>query len=316
MIDGLVVGAYAASPAHRVWDPRAETEFFEGLAAVAGVGAIELPWLGRMHPHDDAWLEANYPINLSALITDIPHVMSRIAAHPSYGVASPDPEGRAAAIADAARLRDGIHRLNDAQARQVISAVEVHSAPRGVSASVNALTESLRLVAAWDWDGAELVIEHCDAWRDDHTPEKGFLDLHDEIAAIEASGTGVGISLNWGRSVIEGRHPDTAVAHARAAAESGLLRGFIASGVADVDTDFGFAWIDAHLPFAPSAITPLGTPGSLMTVGAITDVLTVAGPLAWTGVKVGVARDLAVRDRLAIVAESVDAVRRIRAAAL
>lgn len=312
VFDGMVVGAYAASPAHRDWDPAAERTFYDGLAAVSGIGALELPWMGGIHPHDPDWLRTNFPLRFGAVVTDIPHTVSRLAADVTYGLASGDPDGRRRAMADAARMRDDIRRLNDAQARRVVGAVELHTAPRGTAGSPDALAASLTEIAGRDWDGAQLVIEHCDTWHPDRMPEKGFLDLGVEIAAIERSGAAVGISLNWGRSVIEGRSAATAVDHARAAAERGVLRGFIASGVADVETAFGPAWIDAHLPFAASAATPRGTPGSLMTAQHVADVFAVAGDLDWIGVKVGVAAPCSVADRLAVVIESLGVIDRIR----
>lgn len=305
MFDGLVVGAYAASPAHRDWDAAAEAEFYAGLAEQRAIGGIELPWMGGIHPHDAAWLHTHFPTRFGAVLTDIPHTMGRIGADPGYGLASRVDEGRRAALADADRMRTDIVRFNDAQSRRVVGVVELHTAPRGEAGSGDALTSSLAEIVSWDWDGAHLVIEHCDAWRAGHAPEKGFADLQTELDAIAASAAPIGVSLNWGRSVIEGRSADAAVSHARAAAERGLLRGFIASGVADVDTAFGPAWIDAHLPFALSPATPHGVAGSLMTAGAVADVFAAAGALEWYGVKVGALGTASMAQRLALVAESV-----------
>jgi hypothetical protein len=313
---GLVVGAYAASPAHRRWDTAAEEEFFEQLAQIPDVGAFELPWLGSIHPHDDAWLHRHFPTALGAVVTDIPYTMGRIAGDPGYGLASVDEGGRERAVADVGRVRDGVRGLDDAQGRRVVGVVELHSAPRGVRGASDALAKSLTEIAGWDWDGADLVIEHCDAWREGQIPEKGFLSLDEELDAIERSGADLGVSLNWGRSVIEGRTPATAVAHARASAERGLLRGFMASGAAATPTDFGPAWIDAHLPFAPEPGLAHTTPGSLMTTSDVRDVLRAAGPLAWAGVKVGCAReDAPVAERVALVQEAVEVMLRLRAAA-
>ncbi|KRA24533.1 hypothetical protein ASD65_08960 [Microbacterium sp. Root61] len=304
--EGLVVGAYAASPAHRQWDPSAESAFFEALAATPGIGALELPWLGSIHPHDDGWLHRSLPATLRAVVTDIPYTMGRIGAAPAYGLASHDEDGRRAAIADVRLLLDDVRAFDDAQSRSVVGVVELHSAPRGARGGVDPLVRSLTEIAGWEWGSVDLVLEHCDAWRDGQAPEKGFLDLSVELDAIERSGTPIGISLNWGRSAIEGHSADTPVAHAREAAERGLLRGFIASGAAATETAFGPAWIDAHLPFAPSPTIAHGTPGSLMTETAVADVVRAAGRLDWAGVKVGCAQDAAsVADRVVLVAEAV-----------
>lgn len=307
-VTGLVVGAYAASPAHQVWDAAAEEEFFAGIAAIPGVGTVELPWMGSIHPHDDAWLHAHFPRTLGAILTDIPFTMGRIAQRPGYGLASDDAEGRAAAVADVLRLRDEARRFDDAQGRQVVRAVELHSAPREGRGSARALAASLEEVAA-AFEDVEVVIEHCDAMNPAFAPEKGFLSLADELDAIERSGTDVGISLNWARSVIETRDPQTAVEHAVQAAERGRLRGFIASGVADTESPFGYAWIDAHLPFAVGEPTPHGEPASLFAAAHVDAVYAAAGVPPWNGAKVGCADPAAaIGDRVTIVAEAVGVV--------
>lgn len=304
---GFVVGAYAASPAHRVWDETAELDFYSALENIRDIGALELPWMGSIHPHNPSWLARHLPTRFGAVITDVPHVMGRLAQDSFYGLASSSEEGRSAALADALRMRDDIDAFNNATGRKVVGAVELHSAPQVQGGAADALKRSLAELSSWDWSGAQLVIEHCDAWRDTHAPEKGFLELSEEVAAIENSGTGVGVALNWGRSVIEGRSVTTAVEHARMAREHGLLRGFIASGVSAEETDFGYAWIDAHLPFAPSSITPSGIRSSLMTVANIARVLNEADGVDWLGVKVGSLTHATMAQRVAVVQEAVAA---------
>lgn len=308
---GLVVGAYAASPAHQSWDPEAESAFFEALAAIDGVSAFELPWTGSIHPHDDAWLHANFPAGLRAVITDIPFTMGRLGANPDFGLASLDSDGRQAAVREVAVLRDGVAAFNAAQGREVVGVVELHTAPRGQRGAVGPLAESLAEIAGWDWGEADLVIEHCDAHSPEHAPEKGFLPLADELDAIDESGADVGITLNWARSVIETRDILTADAHARLAAARGRLRGVIASGVAPVETAFGYPWIDAHLPFAVTEETPSGEPASLMTPELIGQWWQATGGSVWTGVKVGATAAMTLQQRIALVAESVAALRRV-----
>src|SRR5450756_1748773 len=67
-------------------------------------------------------------------------------------------------------------------------------------------------------------------------------------AATAAAGTRLGITINWARSAIEGRSPDTAVRHIESARTAGVLSGVMFSGCSPVATDFGYPWIDAHLP--------------------------------------------------------------------
>ena len=75
-------------------------------------------------------------------------------------------------------------------------AVQLHSAPSlgtpaavaaGVTSSVHALSRSLQEVLTWDWRGAAVAIEHCDAAHSDGSPPaaKGFLSLDEELAALQ-----------------------------------------------------------------------------------------------------------------------------------
>lgn len=312
-VASYVVGAYAASPAHSQWHPELEQEFFSQLAAMHLVGALELPWLGRLHPHDDAWLLAHFPARLQAVVTDIGNVM---ATADTAGLAAPDDDGRKAALAAAARLRGDVHRFNDHAGRQVVSAVELHSAPRAAG-SADALAASLAEVAGWDWDGARLLIEHCDAHVEGQVPEKGFLSLADEASAIGDSGAPVRLSLNWGRSAIELRDGDRVAGQVAEAAATGLLDGIIFSGAADRDGEAGPAWIDAHHAFLRSDRHPLGDPTSLLTEPRVVDALVAArsagddGAPGWLGVKVGWAHPGGtVAERVQLVHDALAAVER------
>ncbi|WP_167133231.1 DUF4862 family protein [Paramicrobacterium chengjingii] len=293
--DSYVVGAYPASPAHREWHPDRECEFFDRLQSLENISALELPWLGSLHPHDDEWLLQNYPPRLSAVVTDIGYVMSTVGDGRAFGLASTDVAGRQAALVDVERLRSDVRRFNDRAGRLVVTAVEFHSAPRTLS-DAEALAASLADISDRDWDGAQLLIEHCDAAVPEHEPQKGFLALDDEIAAIQHSEVSVGLSLNWGRSATEFRDPDRVTEHIRTASSSGLLHGLIFSGASDRDGDAGGAWTDAHHAFAASPGHPSGDPTSLLTDARVEDALAAAvsegteNAPKWLGVKVGWAR--------------------------
>lgn len=312
MIDGYVVGAYVASPAHAVWNPAQEAELFEALAADSRVGALELPWLGRLHPHDDAWLCGHLPARFRAVLTDIPHVMGRLASDPGYGLASSDADGRARALDQAARLRDDVHRLNDTTGRAAVAFVELHSSPRQ-TASVDAFVRSLEAVQAWDWDGALVVIEHCDAAVPEQAAQKGFLSLEDELQALH--GTPFGMSLNWGRSAIELRDADRVVEHVARVQAAGRLSGLIFSGASDRTGHLGAAWTDAHHPLRQDDRHPWGDPTSLLTEERMRAAVAAAGPQAWLGVKLGWAHASgSVADRSAMLHAAIDACDRARRA--
>jgi hypothetical protein len=299
----VVLGAYAASPSLEGWDADRELEYLQQVTAIPGVSGLELPWTGALHAHDPEWLLTSLPTGLRCVVTAIPGTVAALAADPAVGLASTDGSGRAEALRLAARLRDDVARLVDAGRDTTVVAVELHSAPRGDRGGVDAFRRSLDEVAGWDWNGAELVIEHCDAFIDGQPPAKGYLTLEGEIAA--ARDAGVGIGLNWGRSAIELRDPDRVVEHVAIARDSGLLRGIIVSGAADQAGPLGGAWVDAHHPFAASEVE-WGDPASVLTPERMRAALAAAGPLDFVGFKLGWGRPGApVADRVAMLREAV-----------
>jgi hypothetical protein len=160
--------------------------------------------------------------------------------------------------------------------------------------------ESLKQVLDWDWGSTRVVVEHCDAPRPGNRPEKGFLTVPEEVDVLQAllaDGAGqVGMVINWARSVIETRNPDTAAEHIAQARAAGVLAGVIFSGCSPEETEFGYPWIDAHLPPVEVAGAP---PTSLLDRGHIARCLAAAGPIPIVGFKVGLpARGLSVEQRV------------------
>lgn len=280
MTPPLLISAYAASPAHTRWDPELEGALLVGLCGLPGVVGLEIPWLGALHPHDTAWLRANVPAGATLGLTALPWVMRRCAADAAYGIASPDRDGRRAALADLRAQADDARRLND-DGRARVALVALHTAPQ-LTADADALADALGEIAGWDWDGAEVVVEHCDAAVAGQSYEKGFLALADEMDAVTRSGAPIGLWLNWGRSAVELRDPDAVTAQVRGCAEAGALRGLAFSGAAALDGPYGAAWADAHLPLLGADETS----GSLLDDRHVAEAIAAAGPLAWAGVKV------------------------------
>ena len=209
----------------------------------------------------------------------MPATMAAIGRQPTFGLASVDPAGRLAAVELARVALAAVARLNKAAGRAAVAAVEIQSGPTttGAASSVGAFVESLAALAAWDWHGAVLVVEHCDAVLPGaaHAPAKGFLRFEDEVAAVQqanaAAGREVfGLAINWARSVLESR--DVATPVAQCAAAGPLLRGLVFSGCsgAPPEPGYGGPWADAHLPHDAAAA------GSLLTRGAVADTLAAA----------------------------------------
>ncbi|MDU0326493.1 DUF4862 family protein [Microbacterium sp. KSW2-21] len=299
----VLVSAYAASPAFRTWDPRLEGELLAGLCALPDVAGLEVPWLGGIHPHDDEWFLRELPV-IELAVTPLPWVMGRCQKAPGYGLASNDEGGRRAALDDLRALRDDVHRLAE-HSNARVSTVLLHSAPRG-SGSADRLGSSLEELASWDFAGADLRIEHCDAVIAAHPFEKGFLPLDAEMEAIRASGAALGLWMNWGRSVIETRDAAEATAQIARAHASGTLRGLALSGAAAVAGPYGEAWSDAHLPFAE---TDPGS-GSLLDRETAARALEAAGDVDRWGLKVSRRPgDVSAADVLTTVRDNLDVLR-------
>ena len=273
----LVLGAYPVEPTDHV----EQRVFYEALHRSGFYSALEVPF------HADGGLpfpEAA-PAAWSAVVTAIPGTMQRMVDDRFFGLASTDDESRLRAVAFTATIRDYVERLAH-EGRQTL-AVQLHSAPRA-HGSAMALAASLREIVDWDWSGAHITLEHCDALTDSHAPEKGFLSLEEEIEAVSAvtgvSHVGVGVTINWARSVIEARDPTEAERHISRASAAGALAGVMFSSCSPEATEFGYPWIDAHLP----AREVHGAPSSsLLTLARIRNCLSAADQPKYAGLKVG-----------------------------
>lgn len=272
----LIVGAYPAVP-----EAPQQQQFYEGLGRLPSIRGLELPYGesgGRPWP-------AGTPESWSAVVTAIPGTMQRLNRQKTFGLASTDTQGRLEALEFVSGLRDYVLRL--AKEGHPVEAVELHSAPPR-SSSPRALKESFKELLDWDWGATRLLIEHCDAPRPGSKPEKGFLTFSEEVDVIcslrEQGWDQTGIVVNWARSVIETQNPDTAVEHLSQAREAGALAGLMFSGCSPTETEFGYPWIDAHLPAVEVAGAP---PGSLLNASEIQRCLRAAGPVSLTGFKIG-----------------------------
>jgi hypothetical protein len=282
----LVVGAYPAAPRTDPWSSDVESAFLTGISGSTLFRGWEIPFSGALHGSDESWYLGQLRPGDEHVVTAVPRTAMRARTEPAYGLASVDEGGRAAALADLLVLRDAVARLVAASGGRpgagtsAVVAVEIQSAPgnaAGPGGSPAALVESLVTLAGWDWSGAQLVVEHCDATRPGHEPAKGFLSLPDELSAIDIArrrtGLDIGCAINWGRSAIEGRSAATPADHVGQAARAGLLSGLMFSGVSEVDSALAEAWSDAHLP--PRPIDPV----SMLGLDEIADCLRAAGDL-------------------------------------
>ncbi|MFJ5700036.1 DUF4862 family protein [Arthrobacter sp. NPDC093139] len=328
--DHLFVGAYAAAPSLSGWNPNDEEKFLASVFALDGVGGLEVPITDKLHKYDEAWFLRQLPEHAQFVVTTIPGTMSRLEADKGFGLASTSESGRRAALDFVKEALEAVKRLNHQMGKSSVVALELHAAPVafGSAATAAALEASLIEISSWDTHGARLVLEHCDALMPDQAPAKGFLALELEAQAVkkanDATGNPMGMVINWGRSVIEQRRPEAAQEQIAFLRSCDLLGGVVFSGCADVDTKFGKAWGDVHVPPAPVTATdtwvPQGTntdqtllePASLLTAGHIKSCLQAAGPLPETGfraIKVAAPPNASVDQKVTVISQSLTAVR-------
>ena len=284
----FILGAYASHPA-----PELEADYYRLLAEQPWVSGVEIPYPGQLATQGEvlaSHLAAHWDFNT---ITAIPGTMQNVWKNENFGLASPDEAGRSAALDFTRALRDDLAALCERAGRQLVARVQLHSAPTRL-AQADAFKRSLAEVATWDWCGATLVIEHCDKYVPEQNPEKGFLSLESEIDVV--SEVGIGIHLNWGRSAVEGRSADTAYEHVLEAGMRGVLDGIIFSGAGPEETQYGYSWIDGHLP------AQADEPTSLMDEAEIARCAqgAIAGGAKYLGAKVCVPKDASLEQRLAM----------------
>lgn len=304
------IGAYAMSPCGQTWNEALETEFIEGLKILPFVAGLELPHFSTLDRWDEAYFFRRAAPEWDYVVSTLPSVSAALRSNNRFGLASTDEAGRRAALESVKVASTSVRRANDTFGKRAVRAVEIHSAPTGGTTtnagSTAAFARSLLEIAGWDWDGAELVVEHCDAAIPGQDWQKGFLLLEEEIDAVDFANQRQPVrirhSLNWGRSAIEGRSRDTPCRHAGLLLAGDRLRGAILSGCSGADTPFG-AWQDTHMPLAPERYAPSGAEGALLTEREMTAFFAQAqhADLAFIGLKIA-ARPLnaSVRDRLAL----------------
>lgn len=268
----FVVGAYASLP-----EEGRQDDYYQLLHQEKWIDGIEIPFPGviKNNARDFARvLSKDWSANT---ITAIPGTMQNVWKDPKFGLASPDETGREAALGFCDEIRNSVIELNTESGRSSISYIQLHSAPTKL-ANATSFCKSLEQLLKQDWGGAKLVIEHCDKFVPSQKPEKGFLSIGQEINI--ARELGVRIHINWGRSAVEGRSADTAYDHIQECAKNGVLAGLIFSGAGPEPTQYGYSWIDGHLP------TSAYEPSSLLTSNQIERCSQAAESAEYIGAKI------------------------------
>ena len=253
----FIVGAYATAPSLGGGSEEEERDFYRLLTeSCPSIRGLEIPFWGEnLHQFSSDFLYEMMKDDWESVLTCIPGTMSALSEDKHFGLASADEESRKRAVAMHRKANQRVRECNEHFGHQAILSVQIATAPSmpvdGVSSSLDGLEKSLEEMLAWDWQGARVVIEHCDAAIDKRRFEKGFLSLHEEMEMLEkfSDSFSPGATVNWARSAIEGRSPDTPVDHLAMLRDKGLLSGLIFSGVSEQDEAYG-EWKDAHMPFA------------------------------------------------------------------
>lgn len=276
MTTPFIVGAYAALPEKR----SDQEEFYRLLGQTGWTDGCEIPYIFSLHS-DIPWLAQQLVQNglYQSVVTCIGGMMQTCAKDPDFGLASPDDAARERTLTYYRTVLDSIDQLNSAAGRQVVFALEVHSAPVG-RAQAAAFTHSLAEVKAMcAAAGLTTVIEHCDAANTTYPGEKRFLTLAEEIGAAQAAG--VNITVNWGRSVVETHDATTPQTHLESLVDQDLLGGIMFSGAGAGETRYGPDWGDAHLPLSTDE------PKSWMTPARVASCWQIAqGHELYKGVKI------------------------------
>jgi hypothetical protein len=248
----FLVGAYASLPEGR----DAQKDYYNLLGAQPWINGAEMPYPGDLiETESRTWLARTLPaVWHHNSVTAIPGTMQHVWKDAAFGLASPDEEGRQRALGFVEQLRLAVVDFAQLRGSNDIAYVEIHAAPTK-TADADALRRSLDELKSLEWAGARLLVEHCDRFVDGRKPEKGFLPIESEIDVCREAG--VGMTVNWGRSSVEGRDALTPLAHVQKAGAAGVLTGLMFSGAGPAATQYGYEWIDGHLPMNPDEPTSL-----------------------------------------------------------
>ena len=249
----LVAAAYSVSPTSQKWDPTVESTYYQLLKSLPEMQGLEHPFLGSLHQFDDNWFLQNIDPAWKIILTCVPGVMGNLSNDANFGIASDDQAGREKALNFYREACKAIKKLNSHFNKQMVPCVQIHSSPsrKNAFASKSSLISSLVEMQSWDWSGAKLVIEHCDAYSSTKESAKGFLTLQEEIDAVTEvnaeTNSDIGFCVNWGRSAIETNSVNGPIEHISKLTKLNLLTGLMFSGAAAQDEIYG-NWRDTHIP--------------------------------------------------------------------
>jgi hypothetical protein len=269
-LHNLIVGSYVSSISLRRWEEEDETAFYQELRKRPTIRGIEHGFYGTLHRYDDDWFLKNVDPEWDFVFMTLPGWVDVMKNDDhAAGLAATENAKRLRAVEYIQSANLAVKKLNNFLKRESVIAVQIHSTPSG-AASKEAFAESLNTICSWNWEGAKILVEHCDALKPDGYNAKGYLSLSDEIWAIQKvrdanPKTPLSMMLNWGRSTIEGKGPQLVNEHIQQLMAVDQLSGFIFSGVAASKDSLYGNFADKHTPCpTPNGDTLLAAE-SLMT---------------------------------------------------
>ncbi len=244
----FLLGAYAAFPGDSDFSGSPdECGFYQRLRGIDRIDGLEIPFKGTLHPKGLSFLADQLKPGWKITATLIPGQMAEMEKDLHYGLASLNDKSRARAVEHAITAWRELQSIKKSRPDVEISALQIHTGPRGEQASPQAFSKSLSHLCEDTALRARLQIEHCDAWTKKQPVSKGFLSVDDEINQCKKHE--IGILINWGRSRIEGQSDETPNSHLREANAGGVLRGLIFSGASLGQELYGNTFRDSHAPF-------------------------------------------------------------------
>lgn len=254
------LGAYAGYASFADKNPDNDAHYLRGLQELPHIAGLELPFYSDLSETNSDRFLRGLPKHWDYILTLLPGTMQSLGRQAEFGLASSSAEGRKAAMARMTLVHRRIHEINDRCGRAAVRAIELHSAPTKPLADAHSLYSSLEELETWDWQGARLLLEHCDSWREDGGSIKGFLPLQEELGVLREFD--VQLALNWGRSVLEERDPEAALKHIAMGREQ--LGAFFFSGTTAEDPLYG-SWQDSHAPLKLETQEPWEPKHGLLT---------------------------------------------------
>lgn len=248
------VGMYATSPTLFKWNEALERDYVNSIKEfLPNISGLELPFWGNgIHQYSDDFLKSHYKKEWDYVMACVPGNMNELSKDPHFGLASDNNEGRAKAIQFYKKANEAVLSLNHWSEKKSVKNVQIVTSPSTphpeVSSSKESLLKSLNELLSWDWNGSKLTIEHCDHADKEGNFIKGFLSIEDEISAIEQiNNPQLGITINWGRSALEGKSSAHAISHLKLATKKEVLKGMMFSGTCLNSSQYG-SFQDNHAP--------------------------------------------------------------------